>query len=52
MTNAQFPEQMETLRPCTQLYISVDAPTAPDFHLFEMIDQHGASAAPTPHSTA
>jgi tRNA wybutosine-synthesizing protein 1 len=28
VTNAQFPEQMETLRPCTQLYISVDAPTA------------------------
>ena len=27
VTNAQFPEQMETLRPCTQLYISVDAPT-------------------------
>jgi tRNA wybutosine-synthesizing protein 1 len=30
VTNAQFPEQMETLRPCTQLYISVDAPTAPE----------------------
>jgi wyosine [tRNA(Phe)-imidazoG37] synthetase (radical SAM superfamily) len=28
VTNAQFPEQMESLRPCTQLYISVDAPTA------------------------
>ena len=27
VTNAQFPDQMETLRPCTQLYISVDAPT-------------------------
>merc|ERR1719263_427964 len=27
VTNAQFPEQMETLRPVTQLYISVDAPT-------------------------
>ena len=27
MTNAQFPDQMETLRPCTQLYISIDAPT-------------------------
>ena len=24
VTNAQFPEQMETLRPCTQLYISID----------------------------
>ena len=24
MTNAQFPDQMETLRPCTQLYISID----------------------------
>ena len=30
VTNAQFPEAMETLRPCTQLYISVDAPTAPE----------------------
>ena len=27
VTNAQFPDQMETLKPCTQLYISVDAPT-------------------------
>ena len=27
VTNAQFPDQMDTLRPCTQLYISVDAPT-------------------------
>lgn len=24
VTNAQFPQQMETLRPCTQLYISID----------------------------
>lgn len=28
VTNAQFPEQMESLVPVTQLYISVDAPTA------------------------
>jgi len=27
VTNAQFPDQMETLHPCTQLYISIDAPT-------------------------
>jgi len=27
VTNAQFPEQMESLVPCTQLYISIDAPT-------------------------
>lgn len=27
VTNAQFPDQMDTLKPCTQLYISVDAPT-------------------------
>ena len=27
VTNAQFPDQMETLKPTTQLYISVDAPT-------------------------
>ena len=27
VTNAQFPEHMEKLKPCTQLYISVDAPT-------------------------
>ena len=27
MTNAQFPDQMETLVPVTQLYISIDAPT-------------------------
>ena len=27
-------------------YLACDAPTAPDFHLFEMIDQHGASTAP------
>ena len=30
VTNAQFPEQMETLTPVTQLYISVDAPDAPE----------------------
>jgi tRNA wybutosine-synthesizing protein 1 len=27
VTNAQFPQSMRDLRPCTQLYISVDAPT-------------------------
>ena len=27
VTNAQFPDQMEILRKCTQLYVSVDAPT-------------------------
>ncbi len=27
VTNAQFPAQMETLRPVTNLYISIDAPT-------------------------
>ena len=40
VTNAQFPEQMDTLNPCTQLYISIDAPTkdqlqAVDRPLFE-----------------
>uniref|UniRef100_A0A0G4IAT1 tRNA 4-demethylwyosine synthase (AdoMet-dependent) n=1 Tax=Chromera velia CCMP2878 TaxID=1169474 RepID=A0A0G4IAT1_9ALVE len=28
VTNAQFPEAIENLRPVTQLYVSVDAPTA------------------------
>lgn len=27
VTNAQFPKEMEQLVPCTQLYISIDAPT-------------------------
>lgn len=27
VSNAQFPEQIHQLQPCTQLYISVDAPT-------------------------
>ena len=27
VSNAQFPDQIEQLSPCTQLYISVDAPT-------------------------
>ncbi|CAD7934793.1 unnamed protein product [Amoebophrya sp. A120] len=27
VTNAQFPEQMRNLSPCTQLYLSIDAPT-------------------------
>lgn len=30
VTNAQFPERIETLTPITQLYISVDAPTKDD----------------------
>ena len=28
VTNAQFPEQIKTLDPCTQLYVSVDAATS------------------------
>ncbi|CAE7549070.1 tyw1, partial [Symbiodinium microadriaticum] len=28
VTNAQFPEQIKTLHPCTQLYVSVDAATS------------------------
>eukprot|EP00163_Fabomonas_tropica_P031487 TRINITY_DN7509_c0_g1_i1.p1 TRINITY_DN7509_c0_g1~~TRINITY_DN7509_c0_g1_i1.p1 ORF type:complete len:724 (+),score=244.58 TRINITY_DN7509_c0_g1_i1:226-2172(+) len=27
VTNAQFPDEMQTLRPVTQIYISIDAPT-------------------------
>ena len=27
VTNAQFPEQIESLIPVTQLYVSIDAPT-------------------------
>lgn len=30
VTNAQFPDQMETLTPCTQLYLSIDASTPED----------------------
>ena len=28
VSNAQFPAQMETLVPCTQLYVSIDASNA------------------------
>ena len=30
VSNAQFPAQMETLVPCTQLYVSIDASNAAD----------------------
>jgi tRNA wybutosine-synthesizing protein 1 len=27
VTNAQFPEEMKRMEPCTQLYVSIDAST-------------------------
>ena len=34
-------------------YLACDSPTAPDFHLFEMLDQHGASPPrPAAHTRA
>ena len=37
VTNAQFPEAIRTLRPVTQLYVSVDAPNKDDLDCFYIL---------------